>query len=85
MTAAIQEASCRRCLVYGAFGGRFDQEMGCFQALCKWGSKLSADPPSIWLYDDLTTSLLLPKDRENHIELASPTMLPVLARALRAV
>ena len=70
LTAAIRQEGCRRCLVYGAFGGRFDQEMGCFQALYKWAS--TPDEPSIWLYDDHTTACLLYQDCENHIQLALP-------------
>jgi thiamine pyrophosphokinase len=74
LQAAIHEAQCTRCIVFGAFGGRFDQEMGCLQALYKWGDVASSSsenhPRSIWLYDDQTTAILLPADAENHIELA---------------
>jgi thiamine pyrophosphokinase len=55
-----------RVLVYGAFGGRFDQEMGCIQALYKWSHKFNH---CMWLYDDLTVCWLLPADRMNHIQL----------------
>jgi thiamine pyrophosphokinase len=55
-----------RVLVYGAFGGRFDQEMGCIQALYKWSPKFDYN---MWLYDDQTVCWLLPADRTNHIQL----------------
>jgi thiamine pyrophosphokinase len=55
-----------RVLVYGAFGGRFDQEMGCIQALYKWSHQFNYN---MWLYDDQTVCWLLPSDRMNHIQL----------------
>jgi len=54
-----------RCVVYGAFGGRFDQEMASFQALYKWHGKVE-----MYLYDDSTMAFLLPGGCENHIQLA---------------
>jgi thiamine pyrophosphokinase len=55
-----------RVIVYGAFGGRFDQEMGCIQALYKWSHQFDYN---MWLYDDQTVCWLLPADRMNHIQL----------------
>jgi thiamine pyrophosphokinase len=46
-----------RVIVYGAFGGRFDQEMASFQALYKWGPKFGYQ---IFLYNDETCAFLLP-------------------------
>jgi thiamine pyrophosphokinase len=46
-----------RVIVYGAFGGRFDQEMASFQALYKWGPKFGYQ---IFLYSDETCAFLLP-------------------------
>ena len=43
------------CLVYGAFGGRFDQEMGAVQALYAHAERI----PNIWLYNDQNASILL--------------------------
>jgi len=87
LTAAVQQYGCERCVVFGAFGGRFDQEMGCLQGLYKWSSTSSnsspsaiesTEPekgfrPSIWLYDDHTMACFLPADSVNHIELALPS------------
>lgn len=55
-----------RVLVYGAFGGRFDQEMGCIQALYKWSHQFDYN---MWLYDDQTVCWLLPGNRMNHIQI----------------
>ena len=63
-------------LIYGAFGGRFDQEMASMQALYKWGPKFSYQ---IYLYSDETCAFLLPGDhQQTHIRLpfygdANPT------------
>ena len=77
LTVAVEDMGCVRCLVYGAFGGRFDQEMASMQALYKWsdpqlmpGNVNAKEPCSIWLYDDHTCAFLLPADTENRIELA---------------
>ena len=64
-------------LIYGAFGGRFDQEMASMQALYKWGPKFSYQ---IYLYSDETCAFLLPGDhQQTHIRLpfygdANPTL-----------
>lgn len=55
-----------RVIIYGAFGGRFDQEMGCVQALYKWGPQFKH---RIVLFDDHTTAFLLPKGCKNEIRL----------------
>lgn len=68
-----------RCVVYGAFGGRFDQEMASFQSLYRYnhhnattalddGAQL---PPNIklFLYDDHTMAFLLPSGYTNYIHL----------------
>jgi thiamine pyrophosphokinase len=55
-----------RVLVYGAFGGRFDQEMGCIQALYQWSHQFDYN---MWLYDDQTVCWLLPAHITNHIQL----------------
>jgi thiamine pyrophosphokinase len=97
LDAAIHgEPKCERCIVYGAFGGRFDQEMASFQALFKWRQAAATDQmedkspeehqkihacPSIWLYDDHTTAFLLHSDCENRIELALPSAVVSLTTA----
>lgn len=43
--------------VYGAFGGRFDQEMASLQALHKWSDQFGA--ANLWLYDEHTCACLL--------------------------
>jgi thiamine pyrophosphokinase len=46
-----------RILVFGAFGGRFDQEMASLQALYKWGSTFDNQ---VFLYTDETMAFLIP-------------------------
>lgn len=46
-----------RVIVYGGFGGRFDQEMASFQALFKWGPLFDYN---IWLYSEETLAVLIP-------------------------
>jgi thiamine pyrophosphokinase len=54
-----------RCMVvYGAFGGRFDQEMASMQSLYKYPNL------DLYLYDDHTMAFLLKPERTNHIRLA---------------
>ena len=55
-----------RVIVYGAFGGRFDQEMGCIQALYKWSAKFQY---RMVLFDDNTSAFLLPAGVRNEIRL----------------
>jgi thiamine pyrophosphokinase len=57
-----------RCVVYGAFGGRFDQEMASFQSLYRYnGSHIK-----LFLYDDHTMAFLLPSGYVNTIQLYIP-------------
>jgi thiamine pyrophosphokinase len=57
-----------RCIVvYGAFGGRFDQEMASMQALYKYPNL------DLYLYDDHTMAFLLKPERTNRIRLALPS------------
>jgi len=51
--------------VYGAFGGRFDHEMSCIQALYKWATHFSR----IILYNDESSAFLLPPKTLNEIRL----------------
>eukprot|EP00980_Cylindrotheca_fusiformis_P007335 scaffold1525_cov142-Cylindrotheca_fusiformis.AAC.135 len=46
-----------RVVVYGAFGGRFDQEMASVHALYKWGPKFNHQ---LFLYNDENCAFLLP-------------------------
>lgn len=55
-----------RIFVYGAFGGRFDQEMASLQALYKWGETFHH---RIVLYNDETCAFLLLPNRKNEIRL----------------
>lgn len=52
--------------VYGAFGGRFDQEMASIQALYLWASEFSY---RLTLYSDETCSFLLPAGVRNELRL----------------
>lgn len=55
-----------RVCIYGAFGGRFDQGMGCIQALYKWGEAFSN---RLFLFDDHTYAILLPQVVRNEIRI----------------
>jgi thiamine pyrophosphokinase len=72
-----------RCVIYGSFGGRFDQEMASLQILYMYSSAAAAntngsgDGPSrpnlqLFLYNDQTMAFLLPTGI-NHIYLALST------------
>jgi thiamine pyrophosphokinase len=50
-------SSRRRAIVFGAFGGRLDQEMASFQALFKYKNSNTFD--ELWLYNDRTCAVLL--------------------------
>ena len=56
----------RRVIIYGAFGGRFDQEMASFAALYKWSSKFNYQ---LYLYSDETCAFLIPANIHCHIRL----------------
>jgi thiamine pyrophosphokinase len=56
----------RRVIIYGAFGGRFDQEMASFAALYKWSSKFNHQ---LYLYSDETCAFLIPANIHCHIKL----------------
>ena len=49
------------CFVYGAFGGRFDQEMASMQALYRHAGQSNSDSSlqQIWLWSDQNAALLL--------------------------
>ena len=65
-----KDTSCTpSCFVYGAFGGRLDQEMASIQALWKWSDHFHHQ---VWLYNDDTCAILLPPHVKNHITLAIP-------------
>jgi thiamine pyrophosphokinase len=55
-----------RIIVFGAFGGRFDQEMASLQALYKWGSTFGNQ---IFLYTDETMGFLIPANVKVEIRL----------------
>ena len=55
-----------RILVFGAFGGRFDQEMASLQALYKWGPTFGYE---IFLYTDETCAFLIPAQEPCEIRL----------------
>eukprot|EP00571_Detonula_confervacea_P005630 CAMPEP_0172322624 /NCGR_PEP_ID=MMETSP1058-20130122/46431_1 /TAXON_ID=83371 /ORGANISM="Detonula confervacea, Strain CCMP 353" /LENGTH=315 /DNA_ID=CAMNT_0013038415 /DNA_START=146 /DNA_END=1093 /DNA_ORIENTATION=+ len=50
-----------RAFIYGGFGGRFDQEMGCINALCVWGKKETFQQTTLALYDEETCAFALPE------------------------
>jgi len=58
-------------VIYGAFGGRFDQEMASFQALYKWAD---AFHHRLWLYSDETSAVLIPAGPL--VEIQIPHQLP---------
>ena len=55
-----------RIIIYGAFGGRFDQEMASIQALYKWGPQFQN---RLILMDDITSAFLLPAGVKNEIRM----------------
>eukprot|EP00550_Attheya_septentrionalis_P012244 CAMPEP_0198305626 /NCGR_PEP_ID=MMETSP1449-20131203/58004_1 /TAXON_ID=420275 /ORGANISM="Attheya septentrionalis, Strain CCMP2084" /LENGTH=277 /DNA_ID=CAMNT_0044008161 /DNA_START=211 /DNA_END=1041 /DNA_ORIENTATION=- len=55
-----------RVCIYGAFGGRFDQEMASIQALYKWSEPFLNH---LTLYSDETCAILLPALVKNQIRL----------------
>ena len=55
-----------RVLVYGAFGGRFDQEMASIQAMYKWCDTFNNQ---IYLYTDETCAFLLPAETRCEIRM----------------
>jgi len=55
-----------RVIIYGAFGGRFYQEMGCIQALYKWAPTFDHQ---LFLYNEETCAFLIPANEKCHIEL----------------
>jgi len=69
LKVAVDGLSCTSCLVFGAFGGRFDQEMASIQALFSWHQRTK-----IWMYDDHTMAFLLTPEANNIIELALPSL-----------
>mmetsp|Transcript_2333 Transcript_2333/g.5399 ORF Transcript_2333/g.5399 Transcript_2333/m.5399 type:complete len:422 (-) Transcript_2333:986-2251(-) len=59
--------------IYGGFGGRFDQEMGCINALCVWGKKERFQHTSLALYDEETCAFALPESpTKNEIRIRFP-------------
>jgi thiamine pyrophosphokinase len=56
-----------RIYIYGAFGGRFDQEMASFAALYKWAKHFHWQ---MYLYGEETCAFLIPADKPCEIELA---------------
>jgi len=55
-----------RVIIYGAFGGRFDQEMASFAALYKWAPYFNGQ---LYLYSDETCAFLIPANKDCEIRL----------------
>ena len=55
-----------RICMYGAFGGRFDQEMASIQSLYKWKDVFQS---KLFLYDDYTSAFLLSEGVNHEIRL----------------
>jgi len=58
--------SVDRIVIYGAFGGRFDQEMASFSALYKWAPYFNGQ---LYLYSDETCAFLIPANKHCEIRL----------------
>lgn len=56
-----------RVIIYGAFGGRFDQEMASIQCLYTWGEQFQYN--NLLLMDDHTCAFLLPAGIKNEIRI----------------
>lgn len=65
---AIDKNKKTNVYIYGAFGGRFDQEMASMQALYRWADAFSY---RLVLYTDETCAFLLPDEQMNEIKLAN--------------
>jgi thiamine pyrophosphokinase len=62
-----------KTLIYGGFGGRFDQEMGCINALYVWGKKQSFKHISMALYGEETCAFVLPEmPKTNEVRIRFP-------------
>lgn len=67
-TTTFTSSSVVRCIVYGAFGGRFDQEMASLQILYQYANV----GMQLFLYNDQTMAFLLPAGK-NYIYVATTT------------
>lgn len=65
--SSSDETIHHRVVIYGAFGGRFDQEMASFAALYKWAPLFRGQ---VYLYSDETCAFLIPAKR--HCEIRFP-------------
>jgi thiamine pyrophosphokinase len=61
-----QTEKVSRVLIYGAFGGRFDQEMASLQALYNWGPTFAFQ---VFLYTDETFAFLVPAATQCEIQM----------------
>jgi len=68
ITEFIDPVYSERVFIYGAFGGRFDQEMASFQALFKWAGFFNH---KVFLYSDENCAFLLPAQAYVEIRLPS--------------
>ena len=68
MDEAADDQRKTNVYIYGAFGGRFDQEMASIQALYRWADAFSY---RLVLYTDETCAFLLPAGEMNEIKLAN--------------
>eukprot|EP00956_Cyclotella_meneghiniana_P013760 scaffold20125_cov64-Cyclotella_meneghiniana.AAC.5 len=59
-TIIINEPVKTKVFIYGGFGGRFDQEMACINALHVWGQKKTFQYTSLAMYGEETCAFLLP-------------------------
>ena len=59
-SSSSSSSSLSKTFIYGGFGGRFDQEMGCINALCVWGKKKSFHHNSMAVYGEETCAFVLP-------------------------
>ena len=70
-------SSITTCWIYGAFGGRFDQEMAAIQAACVHGTMFAQ---GLWLYSHDNAALLLPPNQHHVVHVPSPQSPSVLWR-----
>ena len=59
MAKSCNDGRASRAFIYGAFGGRFDQEMGCVNAICVWGKKEAFARTTLALYNEETCAFVL--------------------------
>jgi thiamine pyrophosphokinase len=65
---AVEKSAFKKCIVYGGFGGRLDQEMASLHLLYVYKDRFE----EMWMYNDETCAVLLQGQVEYSVELSPP-------------